>query len=255
MDESRILREELVSCVMMREFNPHRKASKKEKKNTEMIRAFIDIQELRDNYEVWAPYFRRGVIGFADLVVENRSSISLFKFRHDAENLEKHVKSLKLENKFLPETRNARSKTVHPYLVLEDKEKNRKSILSQLKLLENQPFEILLLDRERSRVESPFELREIIPRLFRARGMRLEEKALDDLIEKQNCAEIERAILNLDDSPDTVTSELVEQVAGYMKRNDEPPEDLEAIEGSPEGEGAKPYMEDPAEQSCRKMIK
>ncbi|KXA89772.1 hypothetical protein AKJ57_04875 [candidate division MSBL1 archaeon SCGC-AAA259A05] len=70
-----------------------------------------------------------------------------------------------------------------------------------------------------------------------------------------NCTENERAILNLDDSSDTVTAELVEQVVGYIKRNDEPPEDLEVIEGAQEEEEAKPCMGDPAEQRGRKVIK
>lgn len=240
---------------MMRVLDHRKRVSKKEKKNTELIRTFIDMQDIRDNYEVWAPYFYHGVIGFADLVVETRSDISLFKFRRKAEKLEESVKSLKLENKFLPKARNAGSKRVHSYLVFADKEKNRQLILSQFQLLENQPFEILLLDRKRNRVESLFEMREIIPRLFQTRDMRLEEEALDDLVKKPNCAEIERAILNLDDSPDMVTSELVEQVDGYMKRYDEPPGGLEAIEESQEREGAKPYERNQGERSSRKVIK
>lgn len=241
--------------MMMRAPDPRRKGSKEERRNNALVEAFIDIQDLRDNYEVWAPYFHGGVIGFADLVVETRSNVSLFKFRSDAENLEEPVKGLKLESKFLPEARNAGSKTVRSYLVFEDKERNRKSILSRLKLLENQPFEILLLDRERGCVESLFELREVAPRLFQTKGMRLEERALDDLVEKPNRAEIERAILDLDDPPGTVTKELVERVAGYMKRNGEPPEDLEAVEGSQNGEGTEPYLRNPEERRGRKVLK
>ncbi|KXB03956.1 hypothetical protein AKJ48_03565 [candidate division MSBL1 archaeon SCGC-AAA261O19] len=127
--------------------------------------------------------------------------------------------------------------------------------ISQIRLLEKQPFEILLLDMEVDNVESLFELRKIIPRLFQTKDMRLEEEALDDLTRRPNCAKIVRAILNLGDSPDTVTDELVERVAEYMKMEDEPPENLKEIEILQEEEEAKSYVENPAERRSRKVIK
>lgn len=75
-------------------------------------------------------------------------------------------------------------------------------------------------------IESISEMTENIPRLFQTQKMELEKDALRKLISKPNHDEIERAILDSNDSPETITGEIVEKVNKYLKKNDEPPEHI-----------------------------
>ncbi|KXB04791.1 hypothetical protein AKJ50_02015 [candidate division MSBL1 archaeon SCGC-AAA382A13] len=206
---------------------------KLKEENSDLIESFINLQDNADDYEIWVPYFYHGIVGFIDLVVEGGSEISLFKFTRNTKKIEKVVKSLKLEKSVYPKSRNVTSKkNIQSYLVIEDGRKNRKSILSQEELLRKQPFEILFLDKGRNRIESIFELRDSLPRLFQTRNIRLNDEALEELITNPNHLRVERAILNLEDPPDEITGELVKKTERYIKRNDEPPENTESLTNS-----------------------
>lgn len=207
-----------------------RKLQKKmEQKNSDLIKSFISIQDHPENYEVWVPYFHRGIVGFIDLIIDSGSEISIFKFAEKAKEIEKVVKSLKLESSVYPKSRNITSKDINPYLVIKDGEKNRKTILSQETLLSKQPFDLLFIDKERRRVESIFELRDSLPRLFQTRNIRLDDDALDYLITKPNHSRIESAIVGLEDPPDIITKEFLQKIERYLRKNEEPPEDTDSL--------------------------
>ncbi len=211
------------------------------KGNSDLIKSFIKLQEQPESYEVWVPYFHHGIVGFIDLVIENESEVSLFKFIKEGKKIEKAVKSLKLESSVFPESRNITSKEMHTYLVVEDGEKNRKSVLSQEKLLQDQPFDILFLDENKERIESIFELRDNLPRLFQTQDIRLEEGALEALITNPEHSQVERAILNLDDPPEVITRRFVKKIQRYMRKNNRPPKDVDTLREATEKREHKSY--------------
>lgn len=198
-------------------------------KNSDLIKTFIDAMEIRDNYEVWVPYQYRGVLGFIDLVTEENSRISLFKFLSDASDLEKAVKNLKLEKEVYPKSRGV-EKNIKSYLVVEDTDSNRKSIISLDPLLKEQSFEILLLNRDENSVESYFESKYSIRQLFKSENLHLEDDGLDELIKRENHGEITRAILEIDDPPKSVDRKFIRKVASYLKRNDQIPDSVDSLE-------------------------
>ncbi|KXA93139.1 hypothetical protein AKJ66_02725 [candidate division MSBL1 archaeon SCGC-AAA259E22] len=200
-----------------------------EKGNSELIRSFINLKDNAENYEVWVPYSYHGILGFIDLIIEKGSEISIFKFARDAKNIEKIVKNFKLEITVYPKTRETSSKNIGSYLVFEDSKQNRRKVLSEKKLLEKQPFEIMFLNEEKNRIESIFKLRDSLPRLFQTRKIRLNEEALQELITNPNHNQIERAILNLEDPPETITRELVRETERYIERKDEFPSNTETL--------------------------
>ncbi len=210
-----------------------KKIQKKLKKNnSELIESFIELQDQSENYEIWVPYFHQGIVGFIDLVIKNENETSLFKFIKKTKNIEEAIKSLKLEQSVYPKSQSTHSKTIHSYLVIEDREKNRKDILTREKLVKNQPFELLFLDRERKRIESIFELRDNLPRLFQTKNIRLEESALDALTINPNHSEIERGLLNLEDPPQVITKRFVRKMQRYLKLNKKPPKNVEKLKQS-----------------------
>lgn len=211
-----------------------RKGGKGER-NSDMIMAYLEIEEIQDNYEVWAPYCYRGIMGFVDLVVETDSELSLFKFRKSASDMSEAIKGLKLEQKFFLLDRGSQSKTVRSYLVIADDERNRGLVLSKKKLLEGQPCEILFLNEKKERVESLFTLMEMVPRLFRAKGMRLEEGTLNEIMRRPNHEEVREAIMSLKDRPEVVTKKLVNRVVGYVREHGQPPEEVSSLGLLPEG--------------------
>ena len=213
----------------------------KNKENEDLIRSFIDLLGLREDYEVWVPYNYRGILGFIDLVIDKEGDLSLFKFVHDAQSLEEAVKSLKLETAIYPKSRNTDSDDIDSYLIIEDSKKNRRITLSQERLLDNQPFEILLLDKNKKHIEAIYELKYTIPRQFKAKDITLSEKALDSLIEKPNHTEVEEAILNLDNPPKSVSEDFVRKTHTYVKRNDELPENLSSLKKETEGQEEPSY--------------
>lgn len=223
-------------------------------KNSDLIKSFLQLQGHPENYEVWAPYVYHGIIGFVDLVIESRSEISLFKFARDSKSIEEDVKGLKLESSIYPKSRSVASKDVNSYLVIADNRKNRKMVLSQKRLLEEQPLEILFLNEEEGRIESIFELRYDTPRLFQAESLRIEDKALNDLISRPDHSRIERALLNLEDSPEVITKGLVQKTSRYLKRNDESPDDISSLKGTSRNRRAKSY-ETGAEKNGMKEAK
>lgn len=210
-----------------------KKIQKKLKENnSELIESFIELQDQSENYEIWVPYFHQGIVGFIDLVIKNENETSLFKFIKKTKNIEEAIKSLKLEQSVYPKSQSTHSKTIHSYLVIEDREKNRKDILTREKLVKNQPFELLFLDRERKRIESIFELRDNLPRLFQTKNIRLEESALDTLTINPNHSEIERGLLNLEDPPQVITKRFVRKMQRYLKLNKKPPKNVEKLKQS-----------------------
>ena len=209
-------------------------------KNSDLIKAFLELKGHPDNYEVWAPYAHRGIVGFIDLVIESRKEISVFKFTRDAKDIEEDVKGLKLETSVYPKSRNIDSKEIRPYLVVSDSRKNRDRILTNHRLLEDQPFEILMLNEERGQIEEIFGLKYSIPRLFQSEGLRLEEGALGEIISRPDHEDIEEAILNLDNPPESIDKEIINKVDRYLKRNETPPEDVSVLWDSMEEEH-KPY--------------
>lgn len=223
---------------------------KLKRENSDLIVSFLELWGFQENYEVWAPYHYQGILGFVDLVIEGKSEISLFKFARDTSNLEEDVKSLKLESQVFPKSRDSSPREVRSYLVLADSEENRRSIISSKKLLERQSFEILLLDQREKRLESIFELRYSVPRIFQTEGIDLEDEALDELICKPNHEELERALLDLDDPPHTITKDLVEEVDLYFKKNEQPPRDISSIRG-PTQEGKTSYGAKPTSGNIR----
>ncbi len=233
-----------------------RKLQKKLKKeNSGLIKSFIQLQDQPENYEVWVPYFHHGIVGFIDLVIENESEVSLFKFIKDGKKIEKAVKSLKLECSVFPESRSITSKDIHAYLVIEDGEKNRKSVLSQEKLLQDQPFEILFLNRDKGSIESIFELRDNLPRLFQTKGIRLDEKALDALITNPNHSRVERAILNLENLPEVITKRFVKKIQRYMRKNNRPPKDVDTLKESVEKREHESYTASSGKRDVKKPQK
>ncbi|KXA98061.1 hypothetical protein AKJ37_01510 [candidate division MSBL1 archaeon SCGC-AAA259I09] len=161
------------------------------------------------------------MVVFIDLVVENGSQISLFEFSKRIKNVEKPSKLVKLKAKLYSREKSPESRPVRPYLVLEEGKENRKTVLQQESLLEDQPFEVLFLgDGE---VESFFREKERISGLFRAKNAKLREEALNELMIGPNHAQIEAAISHLDDLPDKVGSRFIEQIDKYIKRNGAPP--------------------------------
>lgn len=198
-------------------------------KNSDLIKAFIDVMGVRENYEVWAPYQYRGVLGFIDLVVEEDTKVSIFKFIRDASNLEEAVKNLKLEKKVYPKSRNVEKK-IQSLLVAADNDKNRELIISLDPLLREQSFEILLLNKDEESVESYFESKYSIRQLFKSENLRLEEDALEELTKRENHTKITEAILGLEDSPDTVNRKFVRKVASYLRRNDQVPDSVDSLE-------------------------
>ncbi len=198
--------------------------------NSDLIKSFIEIQEDPENYEPWVPYSHQGIVGFIDLVIERPSEISLFKFSREAEKIEKIIKNFKLEIIVYPKSRNMASKEIKSYLVFEDSKKNRRKVLSQEKLLKKQPFDIMFLDKDRGRIESIFELRDSLPRLFQTRKIRLEPRALQELFTNPNHDQISRALINLEDPPDKITRKLVRKTERYIERNDEFPNRTENLE-------------------------
>lgn len=233
-----------------------RKLQKKFKKeNSDLIKSFIRLQDQPENYEVWVPYFHHGIVGFIDLVIENESEISLFKFVEDAKKIEKAVKSLKLESTVYPKSRDISSKEMHTYLVIEDGDKNRSSVLSQDDILQDQPFEILFINREKESIESIFELKDNLPRLFQTRNIRLEEDALDALVTNPNHSRVERAILNLDDPPEVITKRFVKKIQRYMRKNNRPPKDLDTLKKAIEKREHKSYTAGSGKRDVKKPQK
>lgn len=215
---------------------------KMNKENSDLIESFIQLQDHPENYEVWVPYFHQGIVGFIDLVIENENEISLFKFSKKANNLEEDIKALKLEKSVFPKSRAITSKTIHSYLVLKDSEKNRETVLSKEDLIENQPLDLLFLDKGRKRIESVFELKDNIPRLFQTEDIRLEKNALKALSTNPNHSEIERAILELEDPPKAITKRFVRKIQRYMKLNKQPPKNVEKLEESRVNQSKETYQ-------------
>lgn len=229
-----------------------RKLQKKFKKeNSDLIKSFISLQDQPENYEVWVPYHHHGIVGFIDLVVKSESEISLFKFIKNAKKIEKAVKSLKLERTVFPKSRNITSKEIHTYLVVGDGEKNRKSVLSQERILQDQPFDILFLDRERGRVESIFELRDNLPRLFQTKNSRLEESALDALITNPDHSQVESAILKLDDPPEVITRRFIKKIQRYLRKNNRPPKDIDTLREATEKRKHESYTASSGERDVK----
>lgn len=198
--------------------------------NSDLIKSFIELQDNPENYEAWVPYSHHGIVGFIDLVIERGSEISLFKFARNAKKLEKLIKNFKLEIIVYPKSSNITSKEISSYLVFEDSKKNRKKVLSHEKLLKQQPFDIMFLDEDKGRMESIFELRESLPRLFQTRKIRLDDEALDELITNPMHDKIERALINLEDPPEEISRKLVRKTERYIERNDEFPNKTENLE-------------------------
>ncbi len=194
--------------------------------NSTLIKEFVKTQNLQDNYEVWVPFTYRGITGFVDLVIENDSSLSIFKFTKKAKKLKGVAKSLKLETLVYPKSRDKDFDEIQSYLVIADNRRNRKAVFYQYSLLGSQPFDIIFLDKGDGSIESISEMTENIPRLFQTQKMDLEKEALRNLISKPNHEEIERAILDSGDAPEIITGEMVKKVNNYLKKNDEPPENL-----------------------------
>ncbi len=203
---------------------------KNEEENSDLIKTFINIQDLQESYEVWVPYSYRGITGFVDLVLDSENGVSIFKFVKNAKKLEQAAKSLKLEGLFYPKSQGLEEDEVDTYLVIKDNRRNRKAVFYQYTLLGNQPFEILFLNTTKETVESVAEMRENIPKLFQTKKMDLKKDALKKLISKPNHEEIERAILECKNPPYEVTEELVKSMDKYLKRNEKPPEDLTLLE-------------------------
>ena len=90
-----------------------------------------------------------------------------------------------------------------------------------------------------------------MPRLFQTRGVELETSALNCLIEKPNHEEIEEAILNLEDLPETIDRRFVEKVERYVQVKGIPPEGTSTLElkrrREPEkrGKTSDIYIEEP----------
>jgi len=232
-----------------------KKIQKKLKKNnSELIESFIDLQDQSENYEIWVPYFHQGIVGFIDLVIKNENETSLFKFIKKTKNIEEAIKSLKLEHSVYPKSQSVPSKTLTSYLVIEDREKNRKDILSRKKLIENQPFELLFLDKKRKRIESIFELRDNLPRLFQTENIRLEESALDALAINPNHSQIERGILNLEDPPKIITKRFVRKMQRYLKLNKKPPKNVEKLK-QPKSKQDPPYPTSPSQDDLKNTQK
>ncbi|KXB07105.1 hypothetical protein AKJ51_01990 [candidate division MSBL1 archaeon SCGC-AAA382A20] len=209
--------------------------------NSDLIETFIEVQGRPENYEVWVPYSYHGIIGFIDLVVEGGTDISLFKFSKSAKNIEKLVKNFKLEIKIYPKSRNELSKNINSYLVFEDSKKNRKSIFSQEKLLEKQPFDIMFLNMEQEQIESLSELRDSLPRLFQTKKIRLEDEAIQELVTNPSHDQIESAILNLEDPPEVITKKFVRKTERYIERNNEFPHKTANLRKEADGTHTKSY--------------
>lgn len=209
-----------------------RKASKRKKRkipkkgNAEMIRAFLENSGVGSDYEVWAPYIYHGLIGFVDLVLIRKERTFLFEFLPKVKEMEKAVKNTKLKAKIFRKKKEV-TKTVDSYMVLEDKEENRKVVVQNDSMLENQPFGILFFDGEKTVSYSGTKRR--VPRLFQTRGVELERSALAYLIEKPNHEEIEEAILNLTELPETIDREFVKGVERYVKVKGVPPKDTSSL--------------------------
>ncbi len=214
--------------------------NKFKEKNSDLIKNFLELKGYPENYEVWAPYAHRGLVGFVDLIIKNRNEISLFKFTRDSKNIEKDVKSLKLESSVYPKSRNIDSKQIKSYLVVSDSRKNRNRILNSYRLLEDQPFGVLMLNKEKEKIEQIFDLKYSVPRVFQSEDLRLKDEALVEVISRPNHEEIEEAIFNLENPPEVIDKEIVKRVDSYLKKNESPPEDVSVLWGSVE-EDRKPY--------------
>ncbi len=203
-------------------------------KNSDLIRSFLKLKGHPENYEVWAPYIHRGLVGFIDLIIKNNSEISIFKFTRDSKDIEKDVKNLKLESSVYPKSQNTETKNIKSYLVIGDNRKNRQKIITNSRLLEGQTFEVLLLNEGKEEIEKIFELKYSIPRIFQSENLRLEDEALEELISRPNHKEIEKAIINLENPPEKIDKQIIEKMARYLKRNETPPEDFTDFQRSVE---------------------
>ena len=185
--------------------------------NKGLIETFLEVKGKRDGYEVWKPYFNKGMAGFIDLVVEDKNRISLYKFERDASSIGKIVKQLKLETRFFKKSKESSIQKINSFLVFSDTEKNRKNVLTDKKLLDNQPFEILILNEGTGRIESLLELEYSIPRLFKSEGLELEDDALDYLLVKPDHDKIEDKVLDSKDHPEKITREYLEGFDIYFE--------------------------------------
>lgn len=200
------------------------KATKRE--NIALIRSFIDNSEFGSDYEVWAPYIYRGLVGFVDLVVRRKKRTFLLEFLTGVEEMERTVKSIKLKTKIFKEKRGT-TQSINAHMVLEDKKANREAVIQNGALLEHQPFGILFFDGERTVSYSG--TKERVPRLFQTRGVELEKDALEYLIGEPNHEEIERAVLNLEDPPETIDRKFVERVKRYIQVKGVPSEGTSSL--------------------------
>lgn len=205
----------------MRRRPPRKQEQKPEKENSSLIKSFVGEMELGSHSQVWEPITYRGLIMFADLVVGGEEKTLLFEFLSKIEGIEKAVKKTKLKAKVFREKKDE-TESIDPYMVLEDTEKNRGIVIQNEPMLENQPFGILFFDGEKT--VSYSETKKRVPRLFQTRGVELERSALAYLIKKPNHDEIEEALLNLNDLPETIDREFVKQVERYIKVKGIPPE-------------------------------
>lgn len=202
-------------------------------KNSDLIKSFLEIMGVRENYEVWAPYQYRGVLGFVDLVVKDKSKISIFKFVRDASKLEEAIKNLKLEREVYPKSEGT-DKTMESFLVVADSDSNRESILSLDPLLKEQYFEILILNKEDESIESYFESKYSIRQLLKSEDIRIDDEGLEELISRENHREITRAILKMDDPPESVDKEFIRKIANYIKINEKVPDSVDLLESQEE---------------------
>ncbi|KXA95063.1 hypothetical protein AKJ36_01610 [candidate division MSBL1 archaeon SCGC-AAA259I07] len=182
---------------------------------------------LKDGYEAWVPYAHRGLVGFVDLVVDKNGRKFLFEFLSGVKNMEKAVKNTKLKAKIYKKAESA-SGSIDSYLVLKDREPNRKAVVQNEEMLKTQPFGILFFDGERTVSYSG--TKERVPRVFQTRGVELETSALNYLIGKPNHEKMEEAILNLEDLPETIDRDFVEKVERYIQVKGMPPEGASALE-------------------------
>lgn len=216
------------------------------KKNTGMIRSFIEEMNLESNYETWVPYLHRGLVGFADLIVNRGGKKFLFEFVPEVKELEKIVKNTKLKEKIFREAKNE-TESLGSYIVLHDSESNRGAIIRNERLLETQPFGLLFFDGERTVSYSG--TKERVPRIFQTKGVELETSALNYLMGKPNHEEIEEAILNLENLPETVDKNFVERVERYIHVKGIPSEGTSSLtlsrsEGGEENTASDIYVDE-----------
>lgn len=210
---------------------------RKKDDSSELIKSFIKALEKNKNlsegdYEVWEPFFYRGILGFVDLIIENEEGIGIFSFVREFRNVSDIIKEIKIQRKFIGEERGKSSSDVEANLVIEDISANIENMLENEKLLLGSNINILIISCDKDEIKSLNLEKERIKGLFRSKNIRVKEENVEKIIKLPADSErIAEGVINLKKKNDLekLSHENLSDISSYVSENKSLPESLAEI--------------------------